>query len=690
MFDGFTEALSLIGRWDVLLLVVGATILGTLASLIPGLSSAKMLALAIPFTYTMETLPAMGFMSALLAAGGFAGALTSILIGVPGDGISAATVLDGYPMAKQGRAGEAIGATAAASALGALVGVVLVIAMIPFIRPLALMFGPPEIAVLSIAAISLVAITAGTHPVKGLIAGVTGMLIGLVGLNFTVGEVRYTFGIRTLEDGVRLVPLLLAVFGVPAIVELFRYNTKISRVPTSWEGDSWKGVRAVLKRWRLLIRSSLGGTAIGLLPGVGGSIATWAAYFDAVRRSDEPETFGTGNIDGVIAPEASNDAKDAGQLLTFLALGVPTGVGTAIMLGAFQVHGIFPGPGLFERHMDLIWVMIIALIIANVLTSVWGLMFVRWIVKLTEIPPSIMVALVAIISIVGSYADLKQFTGIVTLVIFGIVGTIMQRYGYGAAPFLVGLIMLPIAEKNYFLSMQINRGSHAWLVKPTVLVIIAIAFLVIVGVPLIRKRSQNRKAQILETTSSVDLAPETLEMMAQDDVEESEFDDDVEVQPISGRALSAGELALVLCIAAVGIAAFILSLDFRPGAEVVPRIVVVMLLALVVWRLREGWLARGEPRRAEDEDEKPVRSYPYIAAWLFLLPLLVWSMGMLPGSLVYVVALPLFGLRDNRAIWKKLRDMVLLGALIYFLLGYVMPYQLGVRFPDGALLTIGI
>src|SRR5690606_36725095 len=157
----------------------------------------------------------------------------------------------------------------------------------------------------------------------------------------------------------------------------------------------------------------------------------------------------------------SNDAKDADKLLTFLAMGVPTGEGTANMLGAFQVHGIFAGPGLFERHMDLIWVMIIALIIANVLTSVWGLMFVRWIVKLTEIPPSIMVALVAIISIVGSYADLKQCTGIVTLVIFGIVGTIMQRYGYGAAPFLVGLIMLPIAEKNYFLSMQINRGSHA-------------------------------------------------------------------------------------------------------------------------------------------------------------------------------------------------------------------------------------
>ncbi|MPZ52590.1 MAG: hypothetical protein GEU79_07635 [Acidimicrobiia bacterium] len=688
MFQGFGDALGFLGQSEVLALIIGATVLGTVASLIPGLSSAKMLALAIPFTYTMETMTAMGFMSALLAAGGFAGALTSILIGVPGDGLSAATVLDGHPMAKQGRAGEAIGATAAASALGALVGVVIVVAMIPIIRSVALLFGPSEIAVLSLAAISLVAMTAGSHPVKGLISGAVGMLVGLVGLNATVGEIRFTFGIRTLEDGIRLVPVLLGLFAIPTVVELFRYNVKIAQVPTTWEGDGWKGVRAVLRRWRLLIRSSVGGTVIGMLPGVGGSIAVWAAYFDAKRVSKDPDSFGTGNIEGVIAPEASNDAKDAGQLLTFLALGVPTGVGTAVMLGAFQIHGIFPGPRLFEQRMDLIWVIILTLVMSNILTSVWGMMFIRWIVKLTEIPPSIMVCLVTILALMGSYADLKQYTGVLILVVFGVLGTVMQRYGYGAAPFLVGLILLPIVETNYYLSMQINRGSHVWLLRPGVLIIIALVVLVLVGVPILRRGSAKRRAEVIESVSGAAATVARDEVLGSQIEHPSEFEEEVDGGPDTVRALSGVELAMVLAFGVAGVAVCVASFGFRPGAKAVPRIVGILFLALLAWRLWEGWKAR-RATLGDVETEGSVRSYRYISAWLLALPGLAWALGIVPASLLYVVVFPFAALRDERPLLHKIRDLTLLGSLVYFLLGYVMPQHLGVHFPDGAILAIG-
>lgn len=682
MFEQSGYALSLILEPQMILLILGATLLGMAASIIPGLSSGKMLALSIPFTYAMDVNSAVGFLAALMAAGGFAGSLTSILLGVPGDGINAATVLDGHPLARKGRAGEAIGASATASALGALIGVFVLVASIPIVRSVILLFGPPEFFALSVAGVLLIATVSSREPLKGVISGLMGMAFGLVGLNVSAGAIRYTFGIRLLEDGIRLIPVLLALFAVPVIIDLFRENTSVSRVSVQVEGSVMAGVRAVLSRWWLLTKSAVTGTVIGMMPGVGGSVASWVAYFGAQRSSKSPLTFGEGNIEGVIGPEAANDAKDGGQILTFLALGIPTGVSTAILLGAFQIHGIFPGRNLFENRMDIIWIIIFALIISNVLTSVWGLMFVRWIMKLTQIPASVLVPTIAAVCALGAYADLRNFFGIVMLIIMGILGTVMIRFGYSAPPFLVGLILLPLAESNFFLSRQISRGTYVWLTRPLTIAIFVVTILGIFGPPLVRRF---RRASISDRLNKAQLR----ELDALDIDPDAEDVEDVPALATDTTAMRLSEIWLLGIVATASIWGWIESLSFREGASLVPRIVFTALILTIGMRLVTGLRAGiGHGRVDVQGDEKQVQfGLVYVSLWLLLLPALIWALGMVIGIGLYVVVFPILATNGLKTAWiPSLVKGVGMAVFLILLTQLVFTDVLGIRFPSGAVL----
>ena len=274
--------------------------------------------------------------------------------------MNAATTLDGYPLARQGRAGEAIGASATASALGALFGLLILAVSLPFLRQIILVFGPPELFAFSIAGIVLIGTVSTGSRLKGLIAGAGGLMLGTVGYNLVSGEVRYTFSVVPLYDGLPLVAAIVGLFALPELFKLMRTNQSVSETGEVIAGGVSKGIRAVLARPGLLLRSSAMGTVIGLVPGVGSSVASWVAYFSARNASNNPGSFGRGNIEGVIAPDAAIDSKEGGSMMPLLALGIPGSLSTAILLSAFFLHGINPGQQLFRNEMPLIWSIISA------------------------------------------------------------------------------------------------------------------------------------------------------------------------------------------------------------------------------------------------------------------------------------------------------------------------------------------
>jgi putative tricarboxylic transport membrane protein len=285
VFEGFVEGLGHVVRWEGVALALLAVVIGLAADILPGVSAVTMMALLLPVIFGMDKYDALLFLAALMAAGGFAGSITSILLNVPGDGINAATTLDGYPMARAGKAGVAIGASATASGLGALIGIAVLALALPVVREIVLAFSPPEFFALAIAGIALVATVSAKSPLKGITAGMLGMALGFIGISIALGGTRYTFGFTPLQDGIALIPAVIGLFALPEMFELLRRNEAVSREGIVVRGGVWEGVKEVLRRPGVLIRSSLIGSTIGMLPGVGGSVAWWVAYFAAERTS---------------------------------------------------------------------------------------------------------------------------------------------------------------------------------------------------------------------------------------------------------------------------------------------------------------------------------------------------------------------------------------------------------------------
>ncbi|MBI4277837.1 MAG: tripartite tricarboxylate transporter permease, partial [Armatimonadetes bacterium] len=335
--------------------------------------------------------------------------------------------------------------------------------------------------------------------VKGLIAGGLGMLFGLHGFNEVVGGARFTFGIPQMRDGLRLIPVLIGLYAVAEAIVALSTREKIAKAELLVKGGIWEGIKSVFIHWGVFLRSCVIGTVIGIIPGIGGSVANFLAYAQAVQTSKDPETFGTGNVKGVIAPEAANDAKDGGALIPTLALGIPGSAFTAILLGAFLIHGIQPGRSMLEDRLSLTWVIIFSLAISNVLTSVIGVIFGNLLVKITLVPVAFIVPVTLAFSIVGAFADQGTFFGIGVAVVFGLVGYAMRRLGYPTAPMIIGLILAPIAEVAFHQAVQLSRGSYAIFYNRPITVTILLFGLLSLLHPLWRAR---RRQGMVETAAA--------------------------------------------------------------------------------------------------------------------------------------------------------------------------------------------
>lgn len=486
MLPELIAALEVLADPLALVLIFLATMLGMFMGILPGLGGTVTIALLIPLTFGMD--PLLAFMLLAAAKGGtnFGGSVTAILLNTPGATPNAATILDGYPMARSGEGGRAIGASAMASASGAIIGILLVLLSIPIMVQIVLLFGPPEIFWLALVGIALLSSVVRGDTLAGLISGVLGLLFAMHGFNNWTANVRWDYGFTWMMDGIHLVPALIGLFALSEIINLVASGSTISTEENvELEGQEWTGVKDVVVHKWLFLRSALIGTAIGTVPGAGGAVANFVAYFQAVKTSKNG-TFGKGDVRGVIASEASNDGKDAGMFLPTLAFGIPGSASTAVLLGAFLLHGIQPGPNMIQEQLDLVMVILLALILSNLITSTMGLLLSDQLVKITKIDIHLIAPIIVIIVFFGSYAT-SNIYGVWQTLVFGLLGYAMIRVNMSRVPLILALVLGPLIEINFWRAYQIGRGDPMIFARSPLAVLLIVIFLVVLFLPLIRR-----------------------------------------------------------------------------------------------------------------------------------------------------------------------------------------------------------
>ncbi|EUB99018.1 protein of unknown function DUF112 transmembrane [Rhizobium sp. CF080] len=459
------------------LIILLGCVLGLFIGVIPGIGGLAGMALLLPFTYTMDPYTALAFLIGMWAVTPTADTIPSILIGVPGAAGSAATVMDGYPMARRGEAGRALGASYTASLIGGIFGALLLAVSIPILRPFMMAFGTPELLALCILGLSLVAAVSQGNMMKGLVAACFGVVIASVGDEAQTGELRWTFDSLYLWDGVPLEALVLGLFAVPELIELGAARQAVAlHKSESIVRDQFRGVKDALQNIRLVLQSSWLGAILGSVPGLGGPAIDWIAYGSAAKSvKGGTETFGTGDVRGVIACEAANNSREGGALIPTLAFGIPASATMAILLGAFMMHGIQPGPKLLTEQLDITYTIVWSLMIANIIGVLICFAFVSQLAKLALVPAGILVPTVLAIVFIGAYSATRDIGDIVVLLIFSVIGWGMKRFGWARAPVLLGLVLGGLVEQYLFIST--SRYGSAWLQRPGVIIILMIPVL---------------------------------------------------------------------------------------------------------------------------------------------------------------------------------------------------------------------
>lgn len=478
---GLAEAINDFLQLSVLLAFLVGVLNGLVFGAIPGLSGSLGIALMIPFSYGLGAEAAIVLFAGAMSGQTFAGSVSAILINTPGTSPNAATCFDGYPLTKQGRGGFAIGVSATASALGTVVGALSLVLLIPFVREIILAFSFPEFTMLAVLGLAAIAVASQGNRLLGLISGLIGVLISFIGFAPVGGELRFVFGQRWLSNGVSVLPVLIGLFAITEVIALLLKSRANSRqhgkdvapdVDMGGRRQPLEGVLFTLRNLPLLARSSLLGTVLGIVPAVGGTVASFMAYFAAERTSKGGPGFGNGDPRGVLAPEAANDAKDAGSALPSLAFGIPGSAEWAIILGAMIIHGVQPGPLLVTDRPDIVWLAIISIILASFATSTIGLLVASRLSAIGRIRPAILAPAIAALAISGSFALRGRLSDVNIAIAFGILGYGMRRIGMPPVPLILGLLLGTRTERSFQQTLLTFDGPAAFVNRPISLVLV--------------------------------------------------------------------------------------------------------------------------------------------------------------------------------------------------------------------------
>jgi putative tricarboxylic transport membrane protein len=455
--DQFWMAVStLLGPEGLVLAVIGFLI-GCFGGAMIGIGGALTTALVIPFTLSMSPENAMIILIGIYSGTSYAGSIPSILINTPGGPSAAAVALDGYAMARKGEASTAIAISATASAVGALVGGFALIAALPFLNYIAKAFGSQEFLMFGVFGLASIVAASDAGLIKGFIAGILGALLATVGASLLDANPRFTFGIAELTDGIDLVAAMIGLFAFSEMVRMSKHTSSIAGRLIG-QGNWLRGVLEACKEWKAVLRGSGIGIVVGLVPGEGGTVATFMSYITEKQWAKNPELFGHGHPAGIAGPEAANNSVIGGALVPTLALGIPGSVATALLLTALMLQGIRPGPTLFTSDAHILYAIIGSILLGGVLTMIVGLAAARPLALLTVIPMPILIPVVCVLSVIGIYASNFNYGHIYVALAAGIVGYAFDRLKYPIVAFLLGFIVGPLAEENFMRTYQLTQG----------------------------------------------------------------------------------------------------------------------------------------------------------------------------------------------------------------------------------------
>ena len=602
--DLFQALLTLLSLEHLAYLLVGTT-LGLMIGILPGLGGTAMLSLLLPFVFGKDPGPVLAMMVGLLAVNNTSDTFPAVLMGIPGSSSSQATIMDGFPLAKRGEAARALGAAFSASLLGGLFGAFVLTLAIQFARPIILGVGFAEQLMLIILALTMVGMLTGASPLKGLAACGVGLMLGCIGDAPATGDYRLTFDSVYLNDGISIVIVGLAMFAIPEIVEILRKHVTIASTPNLGSGVL-RGFWETLQHKWLVLRCSALGAILGALPGLGGPVTTWIAYGHLVQTTKDREMLGKGDIRGVIAPESANNADNGGALVPALMFGIPGSGSMAIFLGGLILLGIEPGIGMMERHLDLTFVIIWSLAVANVLGTATCLLLAKPIARLTIIPFAVLAPFMLVIVYFAAYQATRSWFDMVTLFVLGVLGVYMKRFGWSPPALLIGFVLANRLDASVYQSIQVYGTS--FLERGGVQVMLA---LIALSIYLAVRMKPHREPLTAEGPHApVNRGPQAL--------------------------------FLAIVMACVAYAVYdIQSLPFL--GKVFPTAVGIVTLALLL--AMAVVFARGRPSYAfyDAENRRPGEEAPavsnlHVQAWILALLAAIGLLGFILGIFVYITA----------------------------------------------------
>jgi TctA family transporter len=464
MLGALWKALVTISDPVILLVILAATLVAVIFGILPGLNASMLAVLILPFVFTMDKLIALPLMAAVQAVAQTGGSLTSILIGVPGTPGNAATVLDGFPMSKKGEGARAMGVTIMASTSGGVISIILAFLMIPLIVPLVMKFRSPELFCLIVAGLFFLATLTRGSTIKGLISAGLGILIACIGYHTKSGLERFTFGNWYLYNGVPAIVLLMAMFALPSLAELYIQGKPVAAGKAMGIGSyrqTLKGMADVFRHRFIWLASLVIGYIIGVIPGLGGTVSSWIAYGYAKGVSKHSEEFGKGNIEGVIAPETSNNSEQGGAMVTTLAFGIPGDGGMVLFLAAMVMVGLRPGPIMLLQETNICFVILLSIAAANLIAGLLCFSMVPYLDRITRITPFNLFCFTLPLIYVGVYSSDLQILDIALLLIFGAIGILLKRCGFNLAALILGFILGRLFEHYLWLSLD-GFGPLFW------------------------------------------------------------------------------------------------------------------------------------------------------------------------------------------------------------------------------------
>jgi putative tricarboxylic transport membrane protein len=496
--DPFVAGLLSLADPTLIALLIAATLGGVVIGALPGLNATTGAALLLPFTLTMEPVPAIAILTAIYCSATFAGAITAILINTPGTSASATTCLDGYPLAQRGEAGRALGLAVVSSTIGGIFSVVCLMIAAPLLSRAAYNFAPPEYFALTLFGLSMLATIGDGAPIRNLISGALGVLLATVGVDLLTGVERFTFHVPELHEGIGFVPIMIGVFGIS---EMLAQATNLSqrREQISMNAIKLPSLEDYRRVWKTILRSSGIGTFIGILPAEGATVASMIGYNEAKRWSKTPEEFGKGAVEGIAGSEAANNAATGGAMVPTLALGIPGSPTAAVILAGLMVHGLRPGPTMFTEQADFAFAIFWSMMFVNILFLGIGLYGAKIFARVTLVPIQILWPCVFIFSIVGAYALDQSMFDVWIALAAGVIGYFMRLFGFSVVPLAIGLILGGMLEQRFGQSM-VMLDEKWWLMatRPLTLFFLVLTVLALFG-PAIWGRLFKQRAPIRST-----------------------------------------------------------------------------------------------------------------------------------------------------------------------------------------------